>query len=32
LAASCGGNEADLLSDYDESIAAMAREVRTAER
>jgi cardiolipin synthase A/B len=27
-----GGNEADLLSDYDESIAAMAREVRTAER
>jgi cardiolipin synthase A/B len=27
-----GGNEADLLSDYDESIAAMAREVHTAER
>jgi cardiolipin synthase A/B len=27
-----GGNEADLLSDYDESIAAMAREVRTAEQ
>jgi cardiolipin synthase A/B len=27
-----GGNEADLLSDYDGSIAAMAREVRTAER
>jgi cardiolipin synthase len=27
-----GGNEADLLSDYDESISAMAREVRTAER
>jgi cardiolipin synthase A/B len=27
-----GGNEAGLLSDYDESIAAMAREVRTAER
>jgi cardiolipin synthase len=27
-----GGNEADLLSDYDESIAAMAGEVRTAER
>jgi cardiolipin synthase A/B len=27
-----GGNEADLLSDYDESIAAMAGEVRTAEQ
>ena len=27
-----GGNEAGLLSDYDESIAAMAREVRTAVR
>jgi cardiolipin synthase A/B len=26
------GNKADLFSDYDESIAAMAREVRTAER
>jgi Phospholipase_D-nuclease N-terminal len=29
---SVGGNKADLLSDYDEAIAAMAREVRTAER
>jgi cardiolipin synthase A/B len=27
-----GGNKGDLFSDYDESIAAMAREVRTAER
>jgi cardiolipin synthase len=27
-----GGNKADLLDDYDESIAAMARAVRTAER
>ena len=27
-----GGNEAELLSDYDESIAAMACEIRTAER
>jgi cardiolipin synthase A/B len=27
-----GGNEADLLSDYDESVAAMAGEVRTAEQ
>jgi cardiolipin synthase len=32
LAASCRGNEADLLSDYDESIAAMARAVRAAEQ
>jgi cardiolipin synthase len=29
---SVGGNQADLFSDYDEAIAAMAREVRTAER
>ncbi len=29
---SVGGNKADLFSDYGESIAAMAREVRTAER
>lgn len=29
---SVGGNKADLFSDYDEAIAAMAREVRTAER
>ena len=29
---SVGGNKADLLSDYDEAIAAMASEVRTAER
>jgi cardiolipin synthase len=29
---SVGGNKADLFSDYNESIAAMAREVRTAER
>ena len=29
---SVGGNTADLFSDYNESIAAMAREVRTAER
>jgi cardiolipin synthase A/B len=29
---SVGGNKADLMSDYDEAIAAMAREVRTAER
>ncbi len=29
---SVGGNRADLFSDYDEAIAAMAREVRTAER
>jgi cardiolipin synthase A/B len=29
---SVGGNKADLFSDYDESIAAMAHEVRTAER
>jgi hypothetical protein len=29
---SVGGNEADLLSDYEESIAAMAGEIRTAER
>ncbi|HET9304328.1 MAG TPA: cardiolipin synthase [Propionibacteriaceae bacterium] len=27
-----GGNKAELFSDYDESIAVMAREVRTAER
>ena len=27
-----GGNDADLFSDYDESIAAMAREISTAER
>jgi cardiolipin synthase len=29
---SVGGNKADLFSDYEEAIAAMAREVRTAER
>jgi cardiolipin synthase len=29
---SVGGNKANLFSDYDEAIAAMAREVRTAER
>jgi cardiolipin synthase A/B len=29
---SVGGNKADLFSDYNESIAAMAPEVRTAER
>jgi cardiolipin synthase len=29
---SVGGNKAELLGDYDETIAAMAREVRTAER
>jgi cardiolipin synthase len=29
---SVDGNKADLLSDYEESIAAMAREIRTAER
>jgi phosphatidylserine/phosphatidylglycerophosphate/cardiolipin synthase-like enzyme len=29
---SVSGNKADLLSDYDEAIAAMVREVRTAER
>jgi cardiolipin synthase A/B len=29
---SVGGNKTDLLSDYEESIAAMAREIRTAER
>jgi len=29
---SVGGNKVDLFSDYNESIAAMAREVRTAER
>jgi cardiolipin synthase A/B len=28
---STGGNKADLFSDYDEAIAAMAREIRTAE-
>jgi phosphatidylserine/phosphatidylglycerophosphate/cardiolipin synthase-like enzyme len=29
---SVGGNKADLFSDYEEAIAAMARDVRTAER
>jgi len=29
---SVGGNKASLFSDYDEAIAAMAREIRTAER
>jgi cardiolipin synthase A/B len=29
---SVGGNKANLFSDYDEAIAAMAREIRTAER
>jgi cardiolipin synthase len=32
VASSVGGNKADLLSDYEESIAAMAREIRTAEQ